>query len=85
MGLPSGWTVVSAKVCPAPHFRPAKASVNGLDSNVLDQLLLDTLDACEGRSVPLFPDSCVRAFLSGRTIRVNASPEGQGNAFYAQA
>jgi hypothetical protein len=81
VGLPSGWTVVSAKACPAPHFRPAKASVNDLDTNKRNQLLLDTLDACEGRAVPLTPDSGVRAFLAGRTIRVPASPESLGTSF----
>lgn len=81
VGLPSGWTVVSAKACPAPHFRPAKASVNDLDTNKRNRLLLDTLDACESRAVPLAPDSGVRAFLAGRTIRVGASPDSLGASF----
>lgn len=81
VGLPSGWTVESAKVCPAPHFRPARASVNGLDTNERNALLLDTLDACAGRSVPLYPDSGIRAFLVGRNHRVAASPESLGGSF----
>ncbi len=81
VGLPSGWTVVSAKACPAPHFRPAKASVNDLDTNKRNQLLLDTLDVCESRAVPLDPDSGVIGFLAGRTIRVPASPESLGVQF----
>jgi hypothetical protein len=85
VGLPAGWQVVSAKACPAPHFRPAKASVNGLDTNVRNRLLLDTLGACEGRAVALVDDPGVKEFLKGRTIRANASPDSLGRSFLLKA
>jgi hypothetical protein len=81
VGLPAGWEVLSAKVCAAPHFRPAKASVNHLDTNLRNQLLLDTLGACESRAVDLAEDAGVRNFLLGRSIRVNASPDSLGPRF----
>lgn len=81
VGLPAGWEVLSAKACAAPHFRPAKASINGLDTNRRNQLLLDTLGACESRAVALAEDAGVKPFLLGRNIRVSASPESLGTRF----
>jgi hypothetical protein len=81
VGLPAGWEVLSAKACAAPHFRPAKASINNLDTNLRNQLLLDTLGACEARAFALSEDAGVRPFLLGRNIRVSASPESLGTRF----
>lgn len=79
VGLPAGWEVISAKACPAPHFRPLKASINKLDTNLRNQLIADTLAACESRAFALGADSGVRAMLKGRTFRgVPASPETLG-------
>lgn len=79
VGLPAGWEVISAKACPAPHFRPLKASINRLDTNLRNQLIADTLAACESRAFALGPDSGVRVMLKGRTFRgVPASPETLG-------
>lgn len=81
LGLPAGWEVISAKACPAPHFRPARASVNHLDTNFRNQLIQDTLLACESRAIALGVDPGVRMFLKGRTIRANASPDSMGKPF----
>lgn len=81
VGLPAGWEVLSAKVCAAPHFRPAKASVNLLDTNLRNRLLHDSLDACESRAVALAEDAGVRTFLLGRNLNVNASPDSLGRRF----
>lgn len=81
LGLPAGWEAVSAKACPAPHFHPASAAVNQLDTNLRNRLLHDSLAACESRAVDLVPDPGIQDFLRGRTLRVRASPDSLGRFF----
>jgi hypothetical protein len=81
LGLPAGWEVVAAKACPAPHFRPALASINKLDTNLRNRLLQDSLDACESRAFDLVQDPGIQAYLKGRTLRATASPESLGRSF----
>lgn len=86
IGLPAGWELASpVKVCAAPHFRPARASVNGLDTNLRNRLLLDTLAACESRATALAEDPGVKLYLQGRSLRAQASPDSLGRSFVVKA
>jgi hypothetical protein len=86
LGLPAGWSVISVTVHPSFDFRPSRASVNNLDTNYRNQLLLDSLEANAGKGIALVSDTGLKAYVKGRTYRgVHASPDSLGMPIVVKA
>lgn len=83
--LPAGWSLVSVSAYPAFDFRPSKASVNRLDTNYRNQLMLDSLNAYASRAESLKTDAGLPNYVKGRTYRVHASPDSLGKIFVVKA
>lgn len=83
--LPEGWDVISVSAHPAFDFRPARASVNHLDTNYRNQLLVDSLEAYSGGADTLAPDPGLGAYVKGRSYRIAASPDSLGRSFTIKA